>query len=102
MKQTKKRTAKKYIIRRRAAAAVMALIAMTVLVYAMSAVSANALKNRETAVVTVCTGDTLWDIANKINTSSKDIRKVVDDIMRLNRLDGADLHAGDRLVVPVY
>ena len=51
--------------------------------------------------VTVVKGDTLWDIASRHNFSNRDVRAVVDDIMRANNMSSADIHIGDRLYIPI-
>ena len=53
------------------------------------------------ATVTVHPGDTLWDIAGRVN-SDGDVRDVVDDILEMNGIDDAgDLQIGSELAVPI-
>ena len=52
--------------------------------------------------VTVAKGDTLWGIAAKYNYSNRDIRTVVNDIMRANDMHSANIHVGDSLNIPIY
>lgn len=49
--------------------------------------------------VTVLAGDTLWAIAQQVAPAA-DPRDVVDEIVRLNALDGATVRAGQRIAVP--
>ncbi|WP_159499539.1 LysM peptidoglycan-binding domain-containing protein [Microbacterium sp. 18062] len=49
--------------------------------------------------VTVLAGESLWTIAEEIAPAA-DPRDVVDEIVRLNALEGATVHAGQRLAVP--
>ncbi|MEV7693958.1 LysM peptidoglycan-binding domain-containing protein [Microbacterium sp. NPDC089189] len=49
--------------------------------------------------VTVLAGQSLWSIAEDI-APALDPRDVVDDIIRLNALDGATVNAGQRLSIP--
>ena len=60
---------------------------------------------RDTAVsydtIIVASGDTLWDIAAKYNTSNRDIRTVVDNIMRVNGMTTTRICAGDKISIPV-
>ena len=51
--------------------------------------------------VTVAKGDTLWDIAAGHNYSNRDVRAVVDDIIRVNNMLSTDIHVGDRINVPL-
>lgn len=50
--------------------------------------------------VTVLAGESLWTIAQDVAPSA-DPRDVVDQIVRLNALDGTTVSAGQRLSVPV-
>lgn len=54
------------------------------------------------AVVTVESGDTLWDIAGDAAaaTGEGDIRDMMERIEQLNTLDGAMVYAGQQLRVP--
>lgn len=52
-----------------------------------------------TSVVTVGTGETLWDIAAEI-ASDGEVRDMIARIERLNGLDSTMLVAGQRLQVP--
>lgn len=49
--------------------------------------------------VTVLAGDSLWTIAQDVAPTA-DPRDVVDEIVRLNALDGTSVRAGQRLAVP--
>ena len=64
--------------------------------------TATASKYRDTFTLTVSTGDTLWDIAVENNPKKKDVREVVDDIVRLNHMTSSSLSAGDEIIIPVY
>ena len=55
----------------------------------------------EKQVVTVHTGDTLWDIAADWSGKEEDIREVILRIQKANKLTGSDLSVGQRLVIPV-
>lgn len=52
-----------------------------------------------TGSATVRSGDTLWSIAARV-APGRDTRRVVSDILRINRLPGASLQVGQRLSVP--
>ncbi len=51
--------------------------------------------------VTAEKGDTLWGIAREHNYGNRDIRAVVDEIMRVNDMDSSQIRAGDKLNIPV-
>ena len=49
--------------------------------------------------VTVQSGQSLWQLAEKLAPSA-DPRDVIADIVHLNQLPGADVHAGQTLAIP--
>ena len=49
---------------------------------------------------TVSAGDTLWDIAERLNSSDTDTRKVIYAICQLNDIQAGDLQPGMVLSVP--
>ena len=55
----------------------------------------------EYEVVIAQKGDTLWDIAAKHNYADRDVRAVVDKIMRANDMHSADIRVGDRINIPI-
>ena len=55
----------------------------------------------EKQVVTVHTGDTLWDIAADWSGKDEDIREVILRIQKENKLSGSNLAVGQQLVIPV-
>ena len=55
----------------------------------------------EKQVITVHTGDTLWDIAADWSGRDEDIRELILRIQKENKLSGSDLAVGQRLVIPV-
>lgn len=98
MKRSKKRTK---IVNKTRFTLFVAVTALTAVLFGVFC-SASASKEAETYVLTVSYGDTLWDIANENNTRSKDVRSVVDDIMRLNHLTDTSINCGDELIIPIY
>lgn len=52
-------------------------------------------------------GDTLWSISqeeakNNKYFENKDIREIVSEIKRINKLDNLDLKEGKKLLIPTY
>jgi hypothetical protein len=91
--------------RGRIAILVAALLTMAVLVVALSpstTATGEAGQPVATRTVTVHPGDTLWKLATEANPNG-DIRKTVDDIMRLNSLVSAsEFQMGSEVAVPIY
>ena len=52
------------------------------------------------ATYAVEAGDTLWDIAEQVNDSDTDTRKVIHAICQINEIHADDLQPGMVLVVP--
>ena len=55
----------------------------------------------EKQIITVHTGDTLWDIASDWSSKDEDIREVILRIQKENKLTGSNLAVGQQLVIPV-
>lgn len=90
---------------RRALAAVTALPIAVVVAFAVTS-GGSALASREEgaaagsfAEVTVMAGESLWSIAQDVAPAA-DPRDVVDEIVRLNALEGVTVSAGQRLSIP--
>lgn len=64
--------------------------------------AANATKISDTKTYIVSTGDTLWGIAEYCSTDNRDLREVMDDIMKLNGMTSAQINIGEELTIPVY
>lgn len=78
------------------------LCALIMIVGVSTLTNASADKNSETYSLCISTGDTLWDIARASNTTGKDLRNVVDDIMKLNNMHSTNINVGDVLQIPIY
>ena len=72
------------------------LVALAVLVWSIAARSSDAHGNRH--VITVRPYDTLWSIAQ--HHYGGDVRDAIWRIERANHLPGADIRAGQKLVLP--
>jgi hypothetical protein len=63
--------------------------------------AASSVHHSRPAVVTVQTGESLWQLATRVAPHA-DPRLVVSEIERLNGLSGATVYAGQQLQVPRY
>lgn len=54
------------------------------------------------ARVVVSRGDNLWDLVKEYNPGYKgDIREAIDQVQRINGIQGANIQPGDVLMIPV-
>lgn len=98
----RKEQAKK-VRRRKVAARITFLLSAFMLIAVMGINIINtafAKDNAEGYTIIVSPGDTLWDIAIDNNAGNKDIRKVVDSIIRANDLKGSNICVGDEIIIP--
>lgn len=49
---------------------------------------------------TVSDGDTLWEIAEGFTDDSEDVRNMIYEIRRINKLDSAEIYPGDVILIP--
>ena len=98
----KKRHKKRYRIANKRRFITFCTVCMLIILCVFNLINASAVKNRETITISVASGDTLWSIASEANTSGKDVRNVINDIMVLNNLSGSNITKGQSLIVPVY
>jgi len=52
-------------------------------------------------IVTVRTGDTLWNIAKEHMPNNYDIRKAIYEIKQFNNMKTADIYPGDLVKIPI-
>jgi len=56
----------------------------------------------EYETVNVIQGDTLWNIAKENISEKEDIRDYIYMIRKVNNLESANIHPGDKLLLPIY
>ncbi|WP_456697402.1 LysM peptidoglycan-binding domain-containing protein [Aeromicrobium sp. P5_D10] len=84
------------------ASAIAAIAVLAVMFGPSSTATDQAGTPSETSAVRIMPGTTLWDIAVKANPNG-DIRKTVDEIIKLNSMPNASaLQVGSEIAVPVY
>lgn len=102
-KSSRKRTKKRTRIAKKPRFALFCTICVMVISCCIGSItSVRATKTAEVYTLLISPGDTLWEIARSCNTEDRDIRNVVDEIMRLNNMRGTDLKVGDTLTLPIY
>lgn len=75
------------------------LLLVTTMVFAIKT-SANGSVKESYTVITVCPGDTLWDIARNQNRGGN-IQKLIYEIMQANDMVKSDIKTGQLLKIPV-
>lgn len=83
---------------------ILAILISSIVIFATNAYSNVEIKYKEEYV---CTGDTLWSIAqeeleNNKYFEGKDIRYVVNELKNVNNLASANLKEGDKLKIPSF
>lgn len=77
-------------------------LALVILAIAPLAISFAFTNNTTYDTVYVKPGDTVWQIASKYTTDKDDVREVVFEIRKINKLDNnASVYPGQVLKVPV-
>src|SRR5262245_14626632 len=89
------------LTRRGRLVAILLLLAMAAVALALAAPASDAATPAGTAatIVVVRPGDSLWTIAARY-LPSRDAPSIVEEIRRLNGLDGYTIYAGERLALP--
>lgn len=64
--------------------------------------TSTAVTNNGCTEIEICTGDTLWEIAENIKTKDMDTRQVVYEICKENGIQADDIQPGMIIKVPQY
>lgn len=88
----------------RGRAALAVAVAIPIALFAITAFDVDAVATQTPgdatfSYISVAAGESLWDIAGYIAPDA-DPREVVADLVQLNALGSADVHAGERLAIP--
>lgn len=78
----------------------LVLVVALASIFLLLATRVDAVPADHTETYVVAPGDTLWEIAGEVSGGEGDVRRVIAQIRRLNALDGAVIHPGQRLLVP--
>ena len=83
---------------------ILVILILIIILFSNKTYSKVDTKYKEESIIL---GDTLWSISQeeaKINKyfENKDIREIVSEIKRINKLDNLDLKEGQKLLIPTY
>ncbi len=83
---------------------ILVILILIIILFSNKTYSKVDTKYKEESIIL---GDTLWSISqeeakNNKYFENKDIREIVSEIKRINKLDNLDLKEGQKLVIPTY
>ena len=83
---------------------ILGILILIIILFSNKTYSKVDTKYKEESIIL---GDTLWSISqqeakNNKYFENKDIREIVSEIKRINKLDNLDLKEGQKLVIPTY
>lgn len=83
---------------------ILVILILIIILFSNKTYSKVDTKYKEESIIL---GDTLWSISQEESKNNKyfenkDIREIVSEIKRINKLDNLDLKEGQRLVIPTY
>ena len=83
---------------------ILVILILIILLFSNKTYSKVDTKYKEESIIL---GDTLWSISqeeakNNKYFENKDIREIVSEIKRINKLDNLDLKEGQKLLIPTY
>jgi len=79
--------------------AVVTLLLVIIMIFTVKTSASGSPKVRFVEV-TVCPGDTLWDISREY-TRGENIEKVIYDIKKINKMQKSDIYPGQTLKIPL-
>lgn len=92
----------KYRVKHKSRFIIFTVVLILLVMSAFSTITVNASGSSANVyeTVTVQPGDTLWSIAERHMDDSKDIRKFIYEIKKLNNVSADTLTAGQKLMIP--
>ena len=83
---------------------ILVILILIIILFSNKTYSKVDTKYKEESIIL---GDTLWSISQQEAKSNKyfenkDIREIVSEIKRINKLDNLDLKEGQKLLIPTY
>ncbi len=91
---------KRYVLKNKARFYIFVTVMAISILTVFSFTKAYGYKEREFEMITIKSGDTLWDIAKKYNKQG-DIREYIYELKKINNLSDSGIMAGDELKVVI-
>lgn len=85
---------------------ILIILGVILIISLLISKSSLSFKETEYKKISVSSGDTLWEIASYNQRSNdyyknKDIRYIINDIMKINNLENSSLTVGQELLIPI-
>ena len=85
---------------------ILIILGMSIIIVLLIGKASYSNKNVEYKRICVSHGDTLWNIAksnqsNNLYYKGKDIRYIVNDLIKINNLENSNLNINQELIIPV-
>ena len=83
---------------------ILVILILIIILFSNKTYSKVDTKYKEESIIL---GDTLWSISQEESKNNKyfenkDVREIVSEIKRINKLDNLDLREGQKLLIPTY
>ena len=78
------------------------ILLTTVINFALGLNTAASLTIQEYMDIQICSGDTLWSIAETYMSDNMDTRAAVYELCNINNISASELYAGMTIQVPIY
>ena len=84
---------------------ILIILGMSIIIVLLIGKASYSSKNVEYKTISVSQGDTLWNIAKSNQLSNtyykgKDIRYIINDLIKINNLENSDLNIDQELTIP--
>ncbi|MCX7842502.1 MAG: LysM peptidoglycan-binding domain-containing protein [Clostridia bacterium] len=90
---------KKLVLKNKRRFTIFIMLLLLITIISIYTTTVYSYKSPQYNSVIVKPGDTLWSIAQECG-NSKDIRKLVHSIKKINNLTGSEIYAGTELLIP--
>lgn len=80
---------------------ILIIISLILIILFLIGLTSHGNNNVSYIKIKVKPGQTLWNIASDYNTKNEDLRKLIYQIKKINKMDNVILNPGDTIKVPI-